>query len=55
MHTAFRYTSDQIRKMEESIQLRKQLEPIELINVVRPYLRFWYLVSECCYIHVDFA
>ncbi|OIT04134.1 PREDICTED: uncharacterized protein LOC109224954 [Nicotiana attenuata] len=32
--TAFRYTSDQIRKMEESIQLRKQLEPIELINVV---------------------
>ncbi|MCD9558480.1 hypothetical protein HAX54_015867, partial [Datura stramonium] len=31
---AFRYTPHQIRKMEESIQLRKQLEPVELINVV---------------------
>ncbi|PHU18864.1 hypothetical protein BC332_10015 [Capsicum chinense] len=31
---ASRYTPDQIRKMEESIQLRKQLEPVELINVV---------------------
>ncbi|CAN4122712.1 unnamed protein product [Withania somnifera] len=28
------YTPYQIRKMEESIQLRKQLEPVELINVV---------------------
>lgn len=31
---AFKYTPQQIRKMEESIQLRKQLEPVELINVV---------------------
>lgn len=31
---ASRYTPYQIRKMEESIQLRKQLEPVELINVV---------------------
>lgn len=36
MCTAFKYTPQQIRKMEESIQLRKQLEPVELINVVRP-------------------
>lgn len=31
---AFRYSPHQIRKMEESIQLRKQLEPVELIKVV---------------------
>lgn len=45
-YIASRYTPDQIRKMEESIQLRKQLEPVELINVVRPLLGFWCLVSE---------
>ncbi|KAL2457455.1 hypothetical protein Fot_56269 [Forsythia ovata] len=33
--TTFRYTSDQIRKMEESNQIRKASEPTELIKLVR--------------------
>ncbi|XP_059636506.1 uncharacterized protein LOC132278679 [Cornus florida] len=31
----FRYTPDQIRKMEESIRIRKELEPIELVELVK--------------------
>lgn len=34
---AFRYTPDQVRKMEESNRIRKQLEPLQLIEVVRPF------------------
>ncbi|CAA2933813.1 uncharacterized protein LOC111408806 [Olea europaea subsp. europaea] len=34
-HTSFRYTSDQIRKMEELNQIRKASEPTELNNLVR--------------------
>lgn len=32
---AFKYTLDQIRKMEESNQIRKAAEPTELIEMVR--------------------
>lgn len=32
--TAFRYTPDQIRQMEESIRIRKESEPTELIKLV---------------------
>nr|GMD99385.1 uncharacterized protein LOC109153054 [Ipomoea batatas] len=31
---AFRYTPDQIRQMEESIRIRKESEPTELIKLV---------------------
>ncbi|KAL3514494.1 hypothetical protein ACH5RR_027211 [Cinchona calisaya] len=31
---AFKYTSDQVRKMEESIRIRKESEPTELIKLV---------------------
>ncbi|KAL2520963.1 hypothetical protein Fot_24886 [Forsythia ovata] len=33
--STFRYTPDQIRKMEESIQIRKASEPVELIKLVK--------------------
>ncbi|KAJ8526490.1 hypothetical protein K7X08_028967 [Anisodus acutangulus] len=33
-HKAFRYTPDQVRKMEESNRIRKQLEPVQLIEVL---------------------
>ncbi|XP_057794526.1 uncharacterized protein LOC131010861 isoform X2 [Salvia miltiorrhiza] len=33
-HTTFKYTSDQIRKMEESGRIRKAAEPTELIELV---------------------
>ncbi|KAA8537734.1 hypothetical protein F0562_027276 [Nyssa sinensis] len=33
--TAIRYTPDQIRKMEESIRIRKASEPIELVKLVK--------------------
>lgn len=32
---AFKYTLDQIRRMEESNQIRKAAEPTELIEMVR--------------------
>ncbi|PHT76236.1 hypothetical protein T459_19758 [Capsicum annuum] len=34
-HRAFRYTPDQVRKMEESNRIRKQLEPLQLIEVIK--------------------
>lgn len=34
-HNAVRYTPDQIKKMEESIQIRKASQPIQLINLVK--------------------
>ncbi|XP_059634393.1 uncharacterized protein LOC132276800 [Cornus florida] len=33
--SAFRYTPDQVRKMEESIRIRKASEPIELVKLVK--------------------
>jgi hypothetical protein len=33
----FRYTPDQIKSMEESIRIRKELEPVELIKLVSPF------------------
>ncbi|XP_055822350.1 uncharacterized protein LOC129891116 isoform X2 [Solanum dulcamara] len=32
-HKAFRYTPDQVRKMEDSNRIRKQLQPLELIQL----------------------
>ena len=43
MYTVVKYTPDQIRKMEESVEIRKASEPIELIKLVRPHYRFWVL------------
>ncbi|CAI9112197.1 OLC1v1012613C1 [Oldenlandia corymbosa var. corymbosa] len=37
--TAFRYTPDQIRKMEESIRIRRESEPAELIKLVEKLKR----------------
>ncbi|CAN4084767.1 unnamed protein product [Withania somnifera] len=44
-HKAFRYTPDQVRKMEESNQIRKQLEPVQLIEVLKG-LKEEFLVDE---------
>ncbi|XP_077224392.1 uncharacterized protein LOC143857791 [Tasmannia lanceolata] len=33
--TGFKYTNDQIKKMEESIQIRRAAEPIELVRLVK--------------------
>lgn len=40
LHNAVRYTPDQIRKMEESIRIRKDSEPIELIKLVEQMKSF---------------
>ena len=32
---AFRYTPDQVRKMDESNRIRKQLEPVQLIKLIK--------------------
>ncbi|MCD9643060.1 hypothetical protein HAX54_030167 [Datura stramonium] len=40
---AFRYTPDQVSIMEESNQIRKQLEPVELIEVIKGLKEEFYL------------
>ncbi|KAJ8531947.1 hypothetical protein K7X08_011870 [Anisodus acutangulus] len=42
---AFRYTPDQVRKMEESNRIRKQLEPVQLIELLKG-LKEEFLVDE---------
>ncbi|OIT37709.1 hypothetical protein A4A49_09848 [Nicotiana attenuata] len=32
---AFRYTPDQVRKMDESNRIRKRLEPVQLIKLIK--------------------
>lgn len=36
---ATKYTPDQIRKMEESVQIRRAAEPVELVKLVRGHFR----------------
>ena len=37
LYSAVKYTPDQIRKMEESIRIRRASEPVELVKLVNPH------------------
>lgn len=52
--TAGKYTDEQIRKMNESMQIRQAAEPVELVNQVWFDLFMWsYLMNQfVIYVHL---
>jgi hypothetical protein len=42
------YTEEQIRRVEESIRIRREAEPVELVRAVLPMDSFKFFVCSLC-------